>query len=253
MDIMRNKNAFVCALGIITSFFSYQSKATLIDKDWNTINDSALLLDTTTGLQWLDLSVTANQSYNEMQTHIQQGGAYGGFRYATRDEVLHLWSEANITDTSFTWVINGEWQNIKNLADRLGTSILLDPHGIGTHALGMVEGELQLPANERRVMEISYHSNGEEVRTSSNYYVLDVGYANDHYSSYLVKALADGDLAPLGNPDGNINAGDMLIAVRIGLGELTPGVLELAHGDMNADGAINLSDIVVIINIVLSQ
>lgn len=247
------KIASVCALSVITSFFSCQSKAALIDLDWNTINDSALLLDTSTGLQWMDLSVTVNQSYNEVQTQLQQGGTYDGFRYATRDEVLHLWSEANITDTVFTWVINGEWQNIKDLADRLGTSTLFDPHGIGTHALGIVEGELQLLASERRVMEISYHSNGEEVRTSSNYYVLDVDYASIHYSSYLVQALADGDLAPLGNPDGNINTGDVLIAVRIGLGSLMPSELELAHGDMNTDGVINLSDIIVITKNVLNK
>ena len=247
------KIASVCALSVITSFFSCQSKAALIDLDWNTINDSALLQDTSTGLQWLDLSVTANQSYNDVQAQLQQGGTYDGFRYATRDEVLHLWAEANITDTSFTWVINGQWQNIKDLADRLGTSTLFDPHGIGTHALGMVEGESQLPASERRVMEISYHSNGEEVRTSSDYYVLDIDFASIHYSSYLVRALADGDLAPLGSPDGNINAGDILIAVRIGLGTLTPGALEITHGDMNADGVINLSDIIIITKSVLNQ
>ena len=102
-------------------------------------------------------------------------------------------------------------------------------------------------------MEISYHSNGEEVRTSSDYYVLDVDYASVHYSSYLVQALADGDLAPLGNLDGNITAGDLLIAIRIGMGTLTPGALELGHGDMNADGVINLSDIILITKSVLNQ
>ena len=117
----------------------------------------------------------------------------------------------------------------------------------------MVEGELQLPDNERRVMEISYHSNGEEVRTSSDYYVVEVDFANIHYSSYLVQAPADGDLAPLGNPDGNVNAGDVLIAVRIGLGTLTPSALELAHGDMNSDGVINLSDIIKITKNILNQ
>ena len=241
------KIASVCVLSVITSFFSCQSKAALIDLDWNTINDSALLLDTSTGLQWLDLSVTANQSYNEVQAQLQQGGTYDGFRYATRDEVLHLWAEANITDTSFTWVINGQWQNIKDLADRLGTSTLFDPHGIGTHALGMVEGESQLPASERRVMEISYHSNGEEVRTSSDYYILDIDFASIHYSSYLVRALADGDLAPPGTPDGVVNVADYMVALQIVLGNVQPTIQELSHGDLYPvgapDGQINLSDV----------
>lgn len=166
-----------------------QSTAALIDLDWNTTNDSALLLDTNSQLQWLDLNITANQSYNEVLTQLQQGGIYEGFRYATHDEVLQLWSEAGITDTNFTWQTNGEWQTIKELADRLGTSTLFDPHGIGTHALGLVEGGPVISANERWVMEISYHSNGDEVRTSSNHYTLDVDFASIHYSSYLVQAV----------------------------------------------------------------
>jgi hypothetical protein len=45
-------------------------------------------------------------------------------------------------------------------------------------------------------------------------------------------SLADGDLAPLGLPDGSINAADYLISLRITLGLVTPTVLELAHGDL---------------------
>lgn len=169
------------------AFLPIPTNAALIDLDWTTTNDSALLLDTTTGLQWLDLSVTADQSYNQILAQLQQGGAYDGFRYATREEVLHLWSEANISDTNFTWVINGEWQNVKDLADRLGTSTLFDPHGLGTHALGLVEGGSGLTANQRLAMELSYHSNGMEVRTSSDHYALDVDFSSLHYSSYLVQ------------------------------------------------------------------
>jgi len=78
-------------------------------------------------------------------------------------------------------------------------------------------------------------SDGVEIAHGSN--PLDPG-------SY--PALADGDLAPLGNPDGNINAADVLISLRITLGLLSPTVLELAHGDLypagSPDGVINLSD-----------
>jgi len=182
-------NISIITLIFIISILPSPSTAALIDLDWNTTNDSSLLLDTNSQLQWLDLSITANQSYNEVMTQMLQGGTYEGFRYATRDEVFQLWSEAGITDTNFTWQTNGEWQTIKELADRLGTSTLFDPHGLGTHALGLVEGGPSLPANERWVMEISYHSNGSEVRTSSNHYTLDVDYASIHYSSYLVQAV----------------------------------------------------------------
>jgi hypothetical protein len=65
---------------------------------------------------------------------------------------------------------------------------------------------------------------------------------------------ADGDLAPLGAPDGQINAGDYLIAQRIALGELTPTAVELAHGDLyppgSPDGVINTSDLILLLQLV---
>ena len=57
----------------------------------------------------------------------------------------------------------------------------------------------------------------------------------------------DGDVAPLGSPDGNINAGDYVVMLRMVLGILTPGATELAHGDLYPpgapDGTINLQDL----------
>ena len=47
------------------------------------------------------------------------------------------------------------------------------------------------------------------------------GVAHASYPIY-----ADGDLAPLGTPDGLINTADYLVATRIVLGQLTPTDLE---------------------------
>ena len=61
----------------------------------------------------------------------------------------------------------------------------------------------------------------------------------------------DGDLAPWDNPDGQINAADVLIATQIVLGMRIPGPLQYAHGDMNQNGAIDLADLLLIQQIVL--
>lgn len=57
----------------------------------------------------------------------------------------------------------------------------------------------------------------------------------------------DGDVAPLGSPDGNINAGDYVVMMRIALELVTPGATELAHGDLypagTPDGVIGLPDV----------
>ncbi len=57
----------------------------------------------------------------------------------------------------------------------------------------------------------------------------------------------DGDLAPLGNPDGEINVADYLIAIRIASGRLQATNLELSHGDLYPadapDGVIGILDV----------
>jgi len=68
------------------------------------------------------------------------------------------------------------------------------------------------------------------------------------HASYPV--YADGDLAPLGFPDGLINTADYLVASRIVLGQVTPTELEYAHGDIYPtgapDGVINLQDMLLL-------
>ena len=58
----------------------------------------------------------------------------------------------------------------------------------------------------------------------------------------------DGDLAPWGQPDGELNAADLLIMRRIVLGEIVAEPLDLLHGDLYPpgapDGVINMSDLI---------
>jgi len=63
--------------------------------------------------------------------------------------------------------------------------------------------------------------------------------------------VADGDLAPWGNPDGVIDAADVLIAMQLVLGQRTAGSLQYAHGDMNQDEVIDLADLLLIQQAVL--
>jgi hypothetical protein len=57
---------------------------------------------------------------------------------------------------------------------------------------------------------------------------------------------ADGDLAPWNSPDGQVNAADVLIASQLLLGQRSKGPLQYAHGDMNMDGEIDLTDLLLI-------
>lgn len=67
--------------------------------------------------------------------------------------------------------------------------------------------------------------------------------------------IADGDLAPLGAPDGIVNVADFLIAQRIVIGNLAVTQLELSHGDVYPpgapDGVLNIQDLLLIQQMVL--
>lgn len=173
-------------------FLSYQStSAALIDQDWSIPGDNHLLLDTSTGLQWLDLSQTANQSYADVSVNLAHGGIYEGFRFATQSEVLAMWGQAGITNTERQWVQNGEYAAVKDLVSRLGPTTMFEPglFPIATHTVGMAEGGPVLPANERWAMELTYAPDGASTRTSASHYTWNVTSADEHYSSYLVRAV----------------------------------------------------------------
>ena len=66
-----------------------------------------------------------------------------------------------------------------------------------------------------------------------------------------------GDLAPLGNPDGVLNAGDLVVLTRIVQGDLLPSDLERLVGDVapvgNPDGVLNAGDLLVLTRAVLGE
>ena len=67
----------------------------------------------------------------------------------------------------------------------------------------------------------------------------------------------DGDLAPRGNLDGVVNAGDYLVALQIVLGNIKPTPDELIHGDVypvnQGDGAIDVSDLIRILDLTIAS
>jgi len=69
-------------------------------------------------------------------------------------------------------------------------------------------------------------------------------------ASAAVPFYADGDLAPLGDPDGATNLADYLVASDIVLEKIPAGELELAHGDLYPpgapDGVINIQDLLLL-------
>src|SRR2546430_7739372 len=65
-------------------------------RDWKTSGDHALVLDRNTGLEWLSLGSSFFWGYTTIVGQFGAGGAFEGFRHATVNEVVELWSHAGV-------------------------------------------------------------------------------------------------------------------------------------------------------------
>jgi hypothetical protein len=89
-----------------------------------------LMLDTATGLKWLDLTESNTSSYPAVLSQSGPGGRFEGFRHATVNEVRTLWQNAGIVTLQGTSEANVAPVNA--LIDRLGGHLsynsLVGPH-----------------------------------------------------------------------------------------------------------------------------
>ena len=68
------------------SILGSEANSAIVEADWQAVNDGLLTEDTSTGLKWLDLTETANMSFNDVSALLGAGGTFDGFRYATSAE-----------------------------------------------------------------------------------------------------------------------------------------------------------------------
>jgi hypothetical protein len=76
------------------------SHASLVSIDSTRWGAGSLTVDSLTGLQWLDLDLSTDISYNSMLTELGGGGFYAGYRYATASEVESLFISASVVDVN---------------------------------------------------------------------------------------------------------------------------------------------------------
>jgi hypothetical protein len=99
------------------------AKANLIQASDPGFGANSLTVDTTSGLGWLDLTATAGLSYQQVLADTQPGGIYSGFRFATVQEVLNLYSDAGIAGTGYYSLAT---PSIESLISLLGAPELIN-------------------------------------------------------------------------------------------------------------------------------
>lgn len=152
--------------------------------------------------------------------------------------------EAGVTQVTIT--VNDDGLPILNVEETIQLNVLaLDTDGDGLSDFDEINTYGTLVNNPDT--DGDFISDGDEINNAT-------GSSSNPLDPLSFPNFADGDIAPLGSPDGLINAADYLVAQRIVLGELIATSLELAHADVypvgSPDGVINASDLILILQLV---
>ncbi len=113
----------VLALALVAS--GPAVRGTLIEVGMWRTNDALLTRDTETGLDWLNVSVTAGYSTESVLLYCGPGQQFESFRHSTSDEILTLFTNADIphlNDTSSTVNTQEQQAPVVELIGMLGVT-----------------------------------------------------------------------------------------------------------------------------------
>jgi len=77
------------------------ANASLVELDWQTSGDAGITYDTATNLEWLDVSITANTSVNQMLPALDPGGQYDDWRYASEADINSLYEAYGLVGADY--------------------------------------------------------------------------------------------------------------------------------------------------------
>jgi len=155
------------------------------------IDSGTYFTDTTSKLDWLDVTTSINQSYNSVAAQLKPGEKLDGWRYATAKEFNQLLSNYTSTTIESNLRVDHGTSELDGLIKMFGSTFLSDGDKAG-HSLAYTNGILGdqlgdlLARNMALILDDDRSSDGSHY--SMAYYT--VGYDNDRWDtigSYLVR------------------------------------------------------------------
>lgn len=179
---------------------SSSASANFVATDWKNTGDGLATLDSHSGLEWLDITQTYNQSYNAVAARLQTDLA--GWRFPTYEELVGLFSRVvpSVNPTAGLHpLVNSTaspiWQNAVLFNNLFATSLTSNPRWV--QALFEKDGVIKMAG--------FYMSS-----TSVQYWSLENQYTFSRTNPISTKGVflvSDGGvtLSSINNPDLNIN------------------------------------------------
>ena len=79
--------------GLFLIATTFNASAAIVSTDWKTTGDNLITLDTTNHLEWLDLTVTVNRSWNDIYSELGSGGEFEGWQMAGTSQLTQFFNE----------------------------------------------------------------------------------------------------------------------------------------------------------------
>jgi hypothetical protein len=174
------KQLMALALGLSMVGFNGGAQASLISLD-SSFGADTITYDTATGLEWLDLTVSTNQSYNDVIGLL--GGTYVGFRYASTSEVEGLFDDVGIVG-NFGNIIDASALAAEALLSQWGMTSVNSPTFMQSF---FFTGDVGSSSGTRKtgLLEVD-HNRGSWQALGDSYDLIESA-SNDSYGSALVR------------------------------------------------------------------
>jgi len=176
-----------------TLILSVNVNAAIVEIDWNLSGDNLITRDTSSGLDWLDLTVTNGMSYNTVSLELISGGSLEGWRYATNTEVTSLWSNWGLDFVEDTFItIPGLDPAVYSATDIIGDTFNNSFSGFTVGAVGMTSDLNPVNSDYKFIMGV-YHVDHHPTQQLTAYMggsindTVHIDVANPMQGSYLVQ------------------------------------------------------------------
>ncbi len=175
--------------GIITVLALTVGASTAANAEF--IDSGAYFTDTSSKLDWLDITVTVNQSYDAVFAQLKSGEKLDGWRYASAKEFNQMVSNFTSTTITSNERITHGGNRLDNLIKMLGVTFSSESdntHNVFIYTNGILGGQLGdlLARNMAIILDDDRSEDGAHY--SMAHYT--VGYDNDRWDtigSYLVR------------------------------------------------------------------
>lgn len=208
-EIFRTRVTGMFAFAVLAlATFVSPARATLISIDRLTAGDGQLTRDTASGLDWLDVTLTLNQSQASAAGLTGSGSLYEGFRLATVAEFQTLVANAGVHYGLSTNPLHiAAAHSLQNL---LGlTSVFSDSSAVYSNSNGWLAGSLSGNANLGFIQITDYHPRG-----NTDFSIADngggAGNASSAFGLFLVRSSPS---MGTGVPDGGSTVGLLALAM----------------------------------------